>query len=314
MAPLSASAIARLSEQLAETDNGEIDPTRGTTKYTRLEKKFNKRWNGLKGDLNDLLSDNSYYRPQNDISTSDQIADFREWLEAEIEDQVVQPVRQRDAKDGDHWTASHVRDIYRHGLKRADEELRKAGYDISTDITPDDILRYDEERGSGHHHEHIEDWYLTVAQDLEDIGRRTEQELTREYRSGVMEGAVIAALLSSFRDRIDHSRAGKNATWGTAHGRGVEIVNDASIERYAEVGVEEVGQVVEVDIEVEESDAEPESSFVTAGDLRVCATCRAYAAGSPYLVEDIRNGSAPMPARDTHLSCRCHLRPEPLAV
>lgn len=44
--------------------------------------------------------------------------------------------------------------------------------------------------------------------------------------------------------------------------------------------------------------------YVTAGDSRVSAICRANAAGGPYAV-----GAGPLPMRDSHPNCRCSTRP-----
>jgi hypothetical protein len=296
-----------LVEQLAETDGASIDPTRSTTKRERFEAKFNKRWNRVKGDINDLLSSSeSYYHPQNSMSESRQIADFRDWLDDELEETVIEPVRQREARRGEHWTASRVREFYEHGLERADVELRKVGYDIPTAVTGTDILRQDP---GGLHEEQLADEYLAVYQELEDIANRTEQEISREYREAAMAGLALGVTTKALKDRIDSSRAGKNATRQLAHTRaGVQVINAASLERYHEAGVEEVGAVIEVDVEVEEMD-DLENDFVTAGDPLVCSQCRTYAAGGPYLVEDIRAGRAPMPGRDTHPGCRCYLTP-----
>ncbi|WP_114576702.1 hypothetical protein [Saliphagus sp. LR7] len=294
-------------EQLAETGTGGAseDPTRTTTRRERFEGKFNKRWREFKGELNDLLRGNSYYRPQNDVSDSQQIADFRDWVEDAIERIVVEPVRQRDAQEGAHWTAQRVREFYTHGIDVADRELRRVGYDVDADIDGTDVLRDDP---SDLHQEQLAEEYLTVAQELEDVGRRTEQEITREYREAIGAGLAVGVTLDRLKERVDHSRAGKNATRLLAHSYGVEITNDAAIERYYEAGVEQTGTVVEIDVHEEDG---TEADFITAGDLRVCPTCRTYAAGGPYRLKAIRNGNAPKPVRDTHPACRCLIVPIP---
>lgn len=319
---MSARLPQALQEQLAGIDNAEADPTHSTTKRQNLEAKFNRRWNEVKGEINDLFSGGSYYHPQNDVSNSQQIADFRDWLEATLASTVLETVRQREARNGNHWTSQYVRQFYEHGLERADTELRQVGYDIPTEVTGEDILRQDQ---NDLHENLLQEENLAVYQDLEDIVRRTEQEITREYRESVRAGLALGATSNALKDRIDHSRAGKNATRGLAHTRaGVQVINDAALERYHEAGVEQVGATIEVDIDVEESygpgassgdidpngsDTPDDLSFITAGDLRVCSTCQTYAAGGPYQVEAIRNGTAPMPGRDTHMLCRCLLVP-----
>lgn len=61
-------------------------------------------------------------------------------------------------------------------------------------------------------------------------------------------------------------------------------------------------------ISVEGEVTEPEFSWVTAGDQRVCPTCIDLA-GSTYSISDVLTGNAPMPVRSTHPSCRCALIP-----
>lgn len=51
-----------------------------------------------------------------------------------------------------------------------------------------------------------------------------------------------------------------------------------------------------------------EFSWETAGDRRVCETC-SILAGSTYSISDVLTGTAPMPVRSTHPSCRCILTP-----
>jgi hypothetical protein len=288
------------------------DPTRSQTKRSNWQRRFHSRWRTVRGDIRSLIEGDRHYRPRSDLdrdADSAQIADFREWLEEELEEEIVEPIAHRGIRNGRHYTAPFVQALYVHGIDRADTELRRAGWDFDGP-DPEAPLQFD------HHEEALAGLFVETYQDIEDAARGAEQEATRAYRDSVHEDGSISETVDAVNDRVD--KTGRYRTDLVAAALGVVTVNRAALNRYEEAGVEEVGAHIEVDIDVEEID-EPddpddpddpdEYDFRTAEDHRVCSTCRTYAAGGPYRIEDIRSGEAPMPVRDTHINCRCFLAP-----
>ena len=272
------------------------DPTQSKSRRRKWTGKFNSRYESIIGNLNDEFRGGSEFRPQNDVEESLQTADFREWFEHQLEDEVVEPLPQRAVRNGSHYTADYVEEFYNTGLRLADEDIRQAGADIP-DVPPEDVA------SSDLHQEKLRAEYVEVYQELEDITRETERQATREYRDAVGAGATLAATLATLKDRV--RKVGETRTKNLAHSYGTRIVNDAIVERAAELGIEEVGVDVETDLETEITlDGEELQEWAAVLDEATCDQCRALH-GNAYKSSDIRNGDAPRPVDDTHAHCRC---------
>ncbi|MDJ1433599.1 hypothetical protein [Halostagnicola sp. A-GB9-2] len=268
------------------------DPTQSKNRRRRWTGRFNSRYESIIGNLNDELRGGSEFRPQNDVEESLQTADFREWFEQQLEDEVVEPLPQRAVRNGAHYTADYVEEFYRTGLRLADEDIRQAGADIP-DVPPEDVA------SSELHQERLRAEYVEVYQELEDVARETERQATREYRDAVGAGATLAATLSTLKDRV--RKVGESRTKNLTHSYGTRIVNDAVVERAHELGIEEIGVDVETDITI---DGEPLQEWAAVLDEATCDQCRALH-GNAYKVSDVRSGNAPKPVDDTHNYCRC---------
>ncbi|NUC71699.1 hypothetical protein HTZ84_05145 [Haloterrigena sp. SYSU A558-1] len=268
------------------------DPTQSTTRRRKWTGRFNKRYEAIVGALNDEFRGGSEFRPQNDVEESLQTADFREWFEQQLDDEVVEPLPSRAVRNGAHYTADYVDEFYRTGLRLADEDIRQAGADIP-DVSPAVVA------SSDIHQKKLRGEYVEVYQELEDIARETGRQATREYRGAVAGSETLAATLSALKDRV--RKVGESRTKNLAHSYGTRIVNDAIVERAAELGVEQIGVDVETDITI---DGEPLEQWQAVLDEVTCDQCRALH-GNAYKVSEIRSGDAPRPVDDTHAYCRC---------
>lgn len=279
------------------------DPTESQTKRAAWQQRFHSRWRTVRGDIRSLIEGDRHYRPRSDLdrdADSAQIADFREWLDSELDEEVVEPIAHRGVRNGRHYSAPFVRDLYTHGVTKADTELQRGGWAFDPPTPSDSIQR-------GPHREALRQQYVETYQDIEDAARATEREATRAYRDAVYTDESVTGAVNAVNDRVD--KTGRYRTDLVAAALGVKTVNEAALTRYEQAGVEEVGAVIEVDIDIEETDPPEEYDWQTAGDLSVCSTCQTFAAGAPYKISDIRAGTAPMPVRDTHPECRCFITP-----
>ena len=235
--------------------------------------------------------------------TSEQVRRFREWLVQEQERAVRRPLSTTN-----NWALTRA---YNKGIARAETELRAAGFDIKS-MDPSTVPRrettLDEARSRF-------DGRLTTA--IND----TAAEATGTLQEGLEQGLAASALAAAIKERINHSRAGKNRLRNIAHGEVVRVANGGALDRYESAGASRVGAQVEVRVEGPteggaqgagpedgEPEDEPKQIWQAVNDTKTCQQCSALD-GSVYRISDIRAGRAPMPVRNTHGFCRCLLLP-----
>lgn len=231
--------------------------------------------------------------------TSEQVRRFREWLVQEQEGAV-----RGSLSTMNNWALTRA---YNKGIARAETELRTAGFDIES-MDPSAVPRrettLDEARSRF-------DGRLTTA--IND----TAAEATGTLQEGLEQGLAASALAAAIKERINHSRAGKNRLRNIAHGEVVRVANGGALDRYESAGASRVGAQVEVRVEgpteglpesVEPEDAEPgdeqHGTWSAVMDAATCPQC-ATLNDQTFRISDIRSGTAPMPVRDTHGFCRC---------
>lgn len=287
------------------------DPTRSKTKRQRFRREFRSRWRTVRGDVRSAFSGGSEFRPQNATPAARQVGDFREWLQTTLDETVVEPEpRTRDVRDGAHYTASTIDAFYTHGLRQADRALREAGYDGFEDDVRDPeatvrrATQLSRRSAPNHHAEVLETRRLDTYHDIEDAARGTVEEATREYRDAAETGVTVATTRAAVTDRVE--KVGQYRTDLVAATAAVGTINDAALERYAAVGLDEVGVTVEMEVLI---DGEPTQTFRTAGDSRVCPQC-ASLAGNTYPISEVRGGGAPPIPQ--HPACRCFWTPTPI--
>lgn len=302
------------------------DPTRSQTKRTRFEQEFSTRWRAVRGDLRHQLQRGAL-DPTNDRPLSRQEVEFREYLEAEIEQTVLEPTSLRHVRSGRHWTDEFVTSLYTHGIEQADRSLRQAGMGAQADQLPatDVTLLWDSE-----HKERLRQERVEVYLDLVDVAHATVKDVYRSFRDGLTHNESRSWLLDEILGSDGRlAKVGEYRSGLIVSAKSIETINYASIERYRQAGLEVVGVEPEMILgdsaeasashththdcdhdHSEELTADRDLSdlrqvWETAGDNRVCDQCASFA-GDVYTVAELRDGGAPMPVRDTHPGCRCH--------
>ncbi len=303
------------------------DPTRSKTKRERWERDFNSRWQRVESEIRNKIENDSSLDPTNEnISSGQQSADFHDMVEHTVENEVMKPMQSRHVRAGSHYTGKQVRNFYEHGLELADDVLREEGLE-PPEQSGSDILRQ-ERYNPGFHMDFLEEEYVETYHDLESITNDVISDTTDRYQHSIrgnMTTAVSGTDLSVSEiggspsqiaapavlsllvlNRID--KVGRYGTKLIAQAKGIETINDAALNRYAELGIEEVGVDVE---EVIVTDDLASAEWETAGDAAVCDECAALE-GNIYPIEAIR-GSADVgyevPKPPIHPNCRCFIRP-----
>lgn len=305
------------------------DPTQSKTRRKRWRRRFRSRWRTVRSDVRNHFRGNDVLHPRDDSRPpARKVADFREWFETVVEDTVVEPVpTSRQVRDGEHWTAQFVRDAYEHGVRLADRKLRDAGWEFEAGAQarsgfeaasrhgPEETVRRAQRRlersGRTHHGDGLEQAYLDTYTDVESAGSDTVESAAREYRQAVRDGATVSTAVGAVNERTQ--KEGQTRTDMISDTRTVSTINEAALRRYEEVGVEEVG----VDVEVQLA-GDATNTWQTAGDDRVCERCAALE-GNTYPIGDLRNPAAanspvPIPSIPLHPRCRCFWVPTPVDV
>lgn len=240
-------------------------------------------------------------------STSEKVRRFREWLNRQQED----GIRGRLSRQQNWYLTS----AYNTGVRRAEQSLRAADYDIES-VPPEDVPRRSQTLDQAR--SRFDDRLTKAFQD-------TTAETGQALQEGLSQGLAATVLFERVRDRINHSQAGKTRARPVAHGEIVRTANGAGLDRYQQAGAQEVSAQIEVRVggpnegvpdDVSRKDVEPPDEqlghWATAGDSRVCPQCVTLE-GQSWRISDIRSGTSPMPVRDTHGGCRCWLTVEPLS-
>ena len=288
------------------------DPTQTVTLRRRAKKTFNRMWRRVRGALRETIQRNDALglssppanpspprptqalRPQSFGVTDDasRRAMFREWFRNLTWVVVLKPTETQAVINGEHYTNEFVAAAVARGIVRATVEARKAGYNApsTTSFSASDLLS--QER----YQKVLRDQRLTAYEDLERAVQDTQREVNGTLAEEMAAGIALTALTGALINRVAHSTAGSVRTMHAANAAVVRAVNAAALRRYQELGIENVGVVIET------------VRWDTAGDRKVCSECRDLA-GNTYAVADVIRGDAPMPVVSTHPSCRCFMTP-----
>ncbi|QHS17916.1 phage head morphogenesis protein [haloarchaeon 3A1-DGR] len=211
------------------------------------------------------------------LSEAEQVERFEEWL-AEAQESEVLEVIERDEN-------RFVRRAYERGLEDADTNLRKAGVDVpGTDV--ESLMRRPV------HEERLQLIFSRNFAELDGITNAVSQQVSRELADGIAQGQSPSAIARRITDRVN--KIGKTRASALARDQVVSTHAEATLQRYKEQDVEEVG-------------IDPEVRVSTAGDTLVCDRCQAAADGSPYTIEELEQNSHLRPA--IHPNCRCAVVP-----
>lgn len=210
------------------------------------------------------------------LSEAEQIAQFEAWLN-DVEDSEILDIIKRDENV---W----IRQAYERGLKNADTAMRQAGM-AAPEATARELLQLPM------HEDRLKSLFARNYAQLDGITNATNQQITRELASGLSEGVSPSEIARRLTDRVD--KIGKTRATAFARTESINAHTTATLQRYEQLGVEEVG-------------VEPEVRIETAGDAAVCEQCQAAADRGPWSIEEFRQSPYRPPL---HVNCRCTVLP-----
>lgn len=281
------------------------DPTGSKTKRESLASLIGGRWETVIGDLREEIQNNQRLRPSSNRSPARQTSEFRSWLDQEIRSTVVEEMPPGGVINGNHYSGTPIREGVLHGAILGTAHLKRAGADVES-------LSYNEAERliqRPHFQRALEREYQDTYDDIFDIAQSAHTDASRNYRDAAAAGVGLSTLYTGriqsedgVNDRL--RKAGKSETTNTAHYHIASAVNAGAAHRYYEAGVEELGTIVELDVDVSSSEGEVE--FVHAGDSRVCPRCESLG-GTIFKTAGVIRGSVESPP--IHGRCRCLLIP-----
>jgi SPP1 gp7 family putative phage head morphogenesis protein len=276
------------------------DPTRTKTLRSDFSAECYRRFRPLKGalrtaivDLDVLglgesdaeLADVSPPNPDDFrfLTDAEKKAQFQAWLDEQIDRGVLSagsatPNTRDNRNRARHWTASYVRAASKSGVRHADRELRKQGYDVPTGQLEDTFNK-------PIHQDKLQLLYTRVYDALEGVTTAMDKELSRTLTEGLSQGWNPRKTASKLNDRVD--KIGITRARTMARTETIYAHAESTLDRFESVGVTEVTADVE---------------FQDAGDSRVCPICESLD-GNRYTIDEAR-GTVP-----AHPRCRCSWSP-----
>jgi SPP1 gp7 family putative phage head morphogenesis protein len=251
------------------------DPTGTAT----IQKEFGQAMRGLLGRVNSEARDKIVSedmiglrgRPRARGVKEANINRFVIWLR----DAIAGERRGIFTKNANRW----VKAGYERGLKDADAELRRNGFDTDGLRDTDTAIDTEPHRGV------LKALYRRTFREWEGVVDATVKAGSRELSDAVDRGDSPSAAFRAVSDRMQ--KVGKYRASKVAQTEVVRAHSNATLERYRQAGVQAVGAQVE---------------YRTAGDRSVCEECESVT-GETYAIGDAF-GLIPQ-----HPGCRCRWLP-----
>lgn len=275
--------------------DNKTDPTRSKVLRDKYSAEMYKRFRKVKGLVRSTVIENDAFNLTNEVLSnveparkfeftqdSKKVKAFMNWLQKAEDDKILEIIERegRTVVDRNAWQNKYVQAAYKKGYRQSTTELKKAG------IKPVEYSSL--QMGFSHpmHADSLGMLYTRNFNELQGITEAMDQQISREMANGFTKGLNpkgIAYLINERIDKIGITRARILAR--------TEIIRahaEATLNRYEEAGVEGV---------------ELRAEWSTAGDGRVCSTCKGLAAAGPYNLDEAR-GMIP-----AHPRCRCSWMP-----
>ena len=310
-----------------------VDPTQSTNLRRSFRNEIHRKLDEVIDDVQEWFDDEN----EDEFDTSRLRYRFEEWFEQKLFNEVLGSVRDSELHNGDHWTGSHVRTAYQHGLSMAKDDLQQFG---KTEYERKKAVKF----YSDAHKKAVEMEYEAAYMGLRDQMHRLVDDMGEVIRAGIDGGYSVDMFANEATALID-SQAKNHAT---AHANTivVDAINEALLVSYEKAGITEVGVAPEshgdgttqnavavpftrirqnvddpetfaeaVGIDTDEAESLPDPDdpttpddvqWVTAGDSNVCTAC-ASLEGTILAIEDVRGHEQFQPP--IHPNCRCRLLP-----
>ena len=209
---------------------------------------------GLKSpDEGDPIADGGFDFRDN----ADKQADFEEWLDQQIRNEVLEPVGDRQLKRGGHYSGKYVRSTNDSGIRDAGTWMRKEGIEPNFGRENLDQVFNAPVRVS-----QLSTLYRRTYTELKGVTDDTAKEISRELAEGLSQGQNPRKIATRINERIDaRGIAGSRRIARTELARSY---NHGSLLRYERNSIEKV------DIQ----------------NTSPCKKCVSYVEGGPYEVSE----------------------------
>lgn len=289
------------------------DPSQTTVLRNSFVSQMNKRFRTLRGLINTAIVEEDVFGLREPGSmkivvmqtpgrrafdfprSSDKISAFMEWLQQQIDNEILQVTQFGQVGTGVEaaWTNIFIQDSYRRGVARARAQLRRAGFDVPTLEATGGIVA---SMGLPFHVDRLGLLFTRTFNELKGITDAMSQQISRVLAQGIADGLGPSTLARQLNAVIRGGGAelGLTDTLGRfipAERRAAMLARTEIIRAHAEAQLQEYKnwRVEGVVVKAE---------WITAGDNRVCNRC-ADLEGSVFTIEQAQ-GMIPL-----HVQCRC---------
>ena len=199
--------------------------------------------------------------------------EFRNQLQEWIDEGILEPVSDEEARDGEHYTAFFVQTGYAEGLRFADEQLIERGREITTVEDPQTLL------SRPIHRDELEVIYTRNYQNLKDITEDIDRSVSQVLAQAIRDGWGTRKTGDAISNEVDIIQNTRGKTF--ARTEMLHAHNTGAINRYDEFGIEQVEILTHTP----------------------CPICVQIESGDPYSLSEAR-GLVP-----AHPNCVCTVAP-----
>jgi len=182
-------------------------------------------------------------------------AAFLEWLRGRFDDDVLEPLSRRQVRQGQHWTAQHVRAAVDQGWRQARSRLRTRGVQVGSLPGDDEMPLVEAVFNLPAPRRALQEVYTRSYDNLQSIGADAADPVRQTLLTGLENGwgpDRMAARLGKELQTIQRTQAEVLARTET-----VNAYTEATIARYRRAGVGAVQH----------------GEWSDSGDARVCPIC-----------------------------------------
>jgi SPP1 gp7 family putative phage head morphogenesis protein len=226
-----------------------------------------RRWVGYEEDVFGLAEDGS--APATDADRPDdapqvfrfqsdreQASAFALWFLSRLRDGVLDPTDRRAVRNGEHWTASHIRAAFGRGWRQARNRLRQEGVAVGSLPGGDDDSVIEGLFNLPAPRRALRELYLRTYRNLESVAdREAAQRVRSTLLDALDEGVNPRETARRLTDEVESIQ--KNRAETLARTETVNAYTESTISRYERAGVDTVQH----------------GEWSDSSDSRVCPIC-----------------------------------------
>lgn len=251
----------------------QIDPTRTKTLRDRFVADMTRRFRRIQKLIRESVVTNDCFglreqptvlaaippREFEFLRDDEKLVEFMKWLNEQVRENVFEIVtydRLGETITG-LWTNLYIDSAYKQGIRRARQEMRKAGAEIP-DIGNEYVDEVNVSFNAPIHVDRVAVLYSRVFTELEGVTATMDQQISRILSEGLIQGWSPERIARELVDRVD--KIGITRARMLARTEVIRAHHLATIQEYRNAELQEI---------------KIQAEFTTAGDGRVCPECAA---------------------------------------